>query len=160
VVSLIRRRKRQNTYRNTYVDDENVRVLRANRRFLIRKLIVALDTFQSYDVIAVLKRDISGADTPQYRSNAIPYCFVRAYDLFWKMRSNLETHKLLYSVAEVAQLLSLSRGTVYKLIETGRLLAVFPTSHARVSADSLHRYVALLETEQRQLTHQLTQVLA
>jgi len=76
------------------------------------------------------------------------------------MRSNLETHKLLYSVAEVAQLLSLSRGTVYKLIETGRLLAVFPTSHARVSADSLHRYVALLETEQRQLTHQLTQVLA
>ena len=160
MVSKTLRRKRHNTYRNTYGDDENVRVHRPNRRFSIRKVMFALNTFQSYGEITVLKKDIPGADPPQYRSNAIPYCFVRAYDLFWKMRSNLETHKLLYSVAEAAQLLSLSRGTVYKFIESGRLLAVFPTAHARVSADSLHRYVALLETEQCQLTHQLTRVLA
>ena len=61
------------------------------------------------------------------------------------MKEKALTSKYLYSVAEAAALLSLSRATVYKLINSGQILAVYPTSQARVSAEALHRYVALLE---------------
>jgi excisionase family DNA binding protein len=57
--------------------------------------------------------------------------------------------KLLYSVAEVATLLSCSRGTVYSLIRTGEILAVYPTSKARITANSLVRFVERMETESR-----------
>jgi excisionase family DNA binding protein len=76
------------------------------------------------------------------------------------MTNKLGTTKMLYSVAEAAILLSLSRGSVYKLIASGRLLAVYPTSQARISADALHRYVALLEKEQREGSLQLSRALA
>ena len=81
-------------------------------------------------------------------------------DLLRTMTRTISTDKILYSVPEAASLLSLSRGTVYKLISSGRLVAVYPTSKARISAESLHRYVALLEKEQRQLTQQFARVLA
>jgi len=57
--------------------------------------------------------------------------------------------KLLYSVAEVATLLSCSRGTVYSLIRTGEILAVYPTSKARITATSIVRFVERMETESR-----------
>ena len=76
------------------------------------------------------------------------------------MTRTISTDKILYSVPEAASLLSLSRGTVYKLISSGRLVAVYPTSKARISAEALHRYVALLEKEQRQLTQKFARVLA
>jgi excisionase family DNA binding protein len=62
----------------------------------------------------------------------------------------LQDTKVLYSVAEAADLLSLSRGTVYKLIQSGRLVAVYPTSKARISNGSLNRFVEQLERENRE----------
>ena len=76
------------------------------------------------------------------------------------MPRTLETPKILYTVAEAAKLLSLSRGTVYKLIHSGLLLAVYPASHARISAESLHRYVALLETDQRAVEYKVRRTFA
>ena len=49
--------------------------------------------------------------------------------------------KLLYSVAETAVLLSCSRSTVYGLIKSGEILAIYPTSAARISASALERYI-------------------
>jgi len=112
-----------------------------------------------YYVVAVLKRDLSGADTPQYRGNAVLRDLARTYYLFRKMRNTFQTNRLLYSVKDAAELLSLSRGTIYKLIDSGRLIAVYPTTHARISADSLRRYVANLERSQRESELQLKQVL-
>lgn len=84
----------------------------------------------------------------------------RIPDVLRTMTRTISTDKILYSVSEAASLLSLSRGTVYKLISSGRLAAVYPTSKARISAESLHRYVALLEKERRQLTQRFARVLA
>jgi excisionase family DNA binding protein len=60
-----------------------------------------------------------------------------------------ELDKLLYSVAEAAYLLSCSRNTVYSLIRSGEILAVHPTSKARITAASLERFVQLMEAEAR-----------
>ena len=65
------------------------------------------------------------------------------------MPQHIEHQKLLYSVAEAAELLSLSRPTLYKLIQSGQIVAVYPTSKARVSAAALNRFVARLENGQR-----------
>jgi excisionase family DNA binding protein len=60
-----------------------------------------------------------------------------------------ELNKLLYSVSEVAVLLSCSRNTVYAFIRSGELLAVHPTSRARISASALHRFIQGLEEKAR-----------
>jgi excisionase family DNA binding protein len=73
------------------------------------------------------------------------------------MQIEVDTTKYLHSVAEAAELLSLSRNTVYSLIKSGRLLAVYPTSKARISTEALKRFVVQLEREQRSLTNQLSQ---
>jgi excisionase family DNA binding protein len=57
--------------------------------------------------------------------------------------------RLLYSVADAAVLLSCSKNTVYSLIRSGEILAVYPTSKARISAESLKRFVAQKEFEAR-----------
>ena len=75
------------------------------------------------------------------------------------MRSEPTTNKYLYSVSETAQLLSVSRGTIYALMKSGQILAVYPTSQARISAEAIKRYVSKLEKEQRGLTAQLNEVL-
>jgi len=66
---------------------------------------------------------------------------------------NLQTQeltRLLYSVSEAAAILSCSRNTVYALMRSGEILAVYPTSKARISADSLVRFVRLKEDLARQ----------
>ena len=75
------------------------------------------------------------------------------------MRSEPTTNKYLYSVSETAQLLSVSRGTIYALMKSGQILAVYPTSQARISSDAIKRYVSKLEKDQRGLTAQLNEVL-
>lgn len=60
-----------------------------------------------------------------------------------------EPTKLLYSVSEAARLLSCSRSTVYSFIKGGQILAVYPTSKARISATSLVRFVEMKEREAR-----------
>jgi excisionase family DNA binding protein len=49
--------------------------------------------------------------------------------------------KLLYSVSETAHLLSLSRSTVYAFMKSGELLAVYPTSKARIPAGAIRQFV-------------------
>jgi excisionase family DNA binding protein len=61
-----------------------------------------------------------------------------------------EPTKLLYSVSDAARMLSCSRSTVYSFIKAGQILAVYPTSKARVSATSLIRFVELKEREARE----------
>jgi len=48
-----------------------------------------------------------------------------------------------YSVSEAAQQLSCSRNTVYALMRSGEILAVYPTSKARISANALVRFCAI-----------------
>ena len=59
------------------------------------------------------------------------------------------TAKLLYSVAEAATLLSCSRNTVYGLIKSGEILAIHPTSRARITATALARFLERKESEAR-----------
>jgi excisionase family DNA binding protein len=81
---------------------------------------------------------------------AVPLSIERTF--FQEMSSSFETKefsKLLYSVADAATLLSCSKNTVYNLIRSGEILAVYPTSKARISALSLARFVQLKEAEAR-----------
>ena len=57
--------------------------------------------------------------------------------------------KLLYSVSEAALLLSVSRNTVYAFMRSGELLAVYPTSKARIPANALVRFVQIKEDQAR-----------
>jgi excisionase family DNA binding protein len=49
--------------------------------------------------------------------------------------------KLVYSVSEAAEVLSVSRQTVYNWIKEGRLVPIYPTSKAQISAEALIRFV-------------------
>lgn len=58
--------------------------------------------------------------------------------------------KQLLTIGEVAATLSLSRRTVYRLIDEGRLSRVYPRPHApRVTAVSLQAYLERLGQEKR-----------
>ncbi len=57
--------------------------------------------------------------------------------------------RMLYSVSEAAEVLSCSRNTVYAFMRSGQLLAVYPTSKARISKASLERFIQILEIEAR-----------
>jgi excisionase family DNA binding protein len=57
--------------------------------------------------------------------------------------------KYLYTIPETAESLSLSRQTVYGLIRSGELLAVYPTTKARISEASIAAFVRSLEERER-----------
>ena len=57
--------------------------------------------------------------------------------------------KYLYTVPETAELLGLSKTTVYELINNGELLAVYPTTAARISSSSIAAFVRKLEERER-----------
>ena len=57
--------------------------------------------------------------------------------------------KLLYSVAEAAEILSCCKGTVYKLINSKRIPVVHQTSDIRITASALINYVRQLEEDSR-----------
>lgn len=57
--------------------------------------------------------------------------------------------KYLYTIPETAEQLSLSRQIVYELIKSGELLAVYPTTKARISDASITAYVRHLEERER-----------
>jgi excisionase family DNA binding protein len=75
------------------------------------------------------------------------------------MKSKPTANKYLYSVSDTAKLLSVSRGTVYALMKSGQILAVYPTSQARISAEAIQRFVTKLEKEQRDLCIEVSEVL-
>jgi excisionase family DNA binding protein len=68
--------------------------------------------------------------------------------------------KLLYSVPEAAELLSCSRSTIYALLKSGELDAVYPTSKLRISAKSLERFVETKTDEYRKARASQRQLLA
>jgi len=57
--------------------------------------------------------------------------------------------KYLYTIPETAERLSLSRQSVYGLIKSGELLAVYPTTAARISEASISAFVRNLEERER-----------
>lgn len=58
--------------------------------------------------------------------------------------------KLLFTVREAAECLSLSRSKVYELIASGALPSVRVGGARRITAKQLHNYVASLTGEQEQ----------
>ena len=61
----------------------------------------------------------------------------------------MPVQKFLYTIPETAERLSLSRQSVYGLIRSGELLAVHPTTAARISEASIAAYVRNLEERER-----------
>jgi excisionase family DNA binding protein len=57
--------------------------------------------------------------------------------------------KPLYTVPETADMLSLSRTTVYELIKVGKITAVYPTSKARIPVTSIVAFVKKQEDDAR-----------
>ena len=139
-----RRLRRRNTYLNTY-DGSRYRGKRCPERRRVPHPLV----FHSQDTLLFCRPRRYGSlcwtATPgkSWWPVAIREYTSRA------MAERIDQRKILYSVDEAATLLSLSRGTVYKLIHTGQILAVYPTSKTRISASALQRFVAQLESSQR-----------
>jgi len=63
--------------------------------------------------------------------------------------SQVDLNKYLFTIPETATLLSCSIATVYKWMDQGKLLSVYPTSKARITKDSIVRFVKRLEEEAR-----------
>jgi excisionase family DNA binding protein len=57
--------------------------------------------------------------------------------------------KYLYTIPETAELIGQSKTTVYELIKSGELLAVYPTTKARIPDASISAYVRRLEERER-----------
>jgi len=87
--------------------------------------------------------------TPWRESNYFGICRKGAFSRVSEEFEAKGLSKLLYSVVEAATLLSCSRGTIYSLIRSGEIFAVYPNSNARITATSLVRFVERMETESR-----------
>jgi excisionase family DNA binding protein len=62
-------------------------------------------------------------------------------------RVSVETTKRLYTIAEVQNILGVSRATVYNLIERGDLKRVKIGKAARIARSSVEEYLRCLESE-------------
>jgi len=156
------------TYRNTYV-----RRLRSCGR--LSKALIRRDIYTSRDVTApwcshacvgehgsiTFRRQHALIEAGSAKSGSVQMAFgavlsfrsSKARAIASMTNLNLQTQeltRLLYSVSEAAAILSCSRNTVYALMRSGEILAVYPTSKARISADSLVRFVRLKEDLARQ----------
>jgi len=160
VSTMVVWRPRHNTFRNTYLETSVFRQSSQWRGWKahFRNALESV-TSQQYHLVTALKRGTLGTASPQYRGNAVLRDLSRPFNLFRKMKSELTTNKYLYSVSDTAKLLSVSRGTVYALMKSGQILAVYPTSQARISAEAIQRFVAKLEKEQRDLCIEVSEVL-
>ena len=64
--------------------------------------------------------------------------------------------KLLYRYPEAANLLSCSTSTIRRLVDEGKLVRVFhgtSTRSARITAESLQRYVSQIEQQNGSMLH-------
>ena len=69
--------------------------------------------------------------------------------LFERRSTAMSGQKYLHTIPQAAERLSLSRQTVYGLIRSGELLAVYPTTAARISEASISAFVRNLENRER-----------
>lgn len=74
---------------------------------------------------------------------------VSSLKLFLRRSTAMSGQKYLYTIPQAAERLSLSRQTVYGLIRSGELLAVYPTTAARISEASISAFVRNLEERER-----------
>ena len=74
---------------------------------------------------------------------------VSSLKLLERRSTAMSGQKYLYTIPQAAERLSLSRQTVYALIKSGELLAVYPTTAARVSEASISAFVRKLEERAR-----------
>jgi excisionase family DNA binding protein len=74
---------------------------------------------------------------------------VSSLKLFVRRSTAMSGQQYLYTIPQAAELLGLSTTTVYELIGSSALLAVYPTTAARISASSLSAFVRALEERER-----------
>jgi len=74
---------------------------------------------------------------------------VSSLKLFVRRSTAMSGQKYLFTIPQAAERLSLSRQTVYGLIRSGELLAVYPTTAARISEASISAFVRNLEERER-----------
>jgi excisionase family DNA binding protein len=67
----------------------------------------------------------------------------------YRIENLVSFEKPLYTVPETANMLSLSRTTIYELIKEGKIRAVYPTSKARIPATSIISFVKKQEEDAR-----------
>ena len=67
----------------------------------------------------------------------------------YRIENLVSFEKPLYTVPETANMLSLSRTTIYELIKEGKVTAVYPTSKARIPATSIISFVKKQEEDAR-----------
>jgi excisionase family DNA binding protein len=73
---------------------------------------------------------------------------VSSLKLLVRRSTAMSGQKYLYTVPQTAELLGLSKTTVYELIRSGELLAVHPTTSARISNSSITAFVRTLEEKE------------
>jgi excisionase family DNA binding protein len=74
---------------------------------------------------------------------------VSSLKLLVRRRTAMSGQQYLYTIPQAAKLLGLSTTTVYELIGSGALLAVHPTTAARISDSSITAFVRALEERER-----------
>ena len=74
---------------------------------------------------------------------------VSSLKLFERRSTAMSGQRYLYTIPQAAERLSVSRQTIYGLIGSGELLAVYPTTAARISEASLSAFVRNLEERAR-----------
>jgi len=141
------RKNKNNTYRNTYEKSD-----RKLRRKLLHKIFLnfSLDKMRQL----ILKWEPAGNSGegnqcwPRFRSWPLQKRITSPRMKQYQVGVSTLT-KLLYSVAEAAEILSCCKGTVYKLINSKRIPVVHQTSDIRITASALINYVRQLEEESR-----------
>ena len=145
-VPIVRKYK-NNTYRNTY--EKSVQELSRKSQLKIF-LEFSLDKLK---VISLKCRSAGNSGEgkswrPRFRSWPLQKRIYLPRMKQYQVGVNTLT-KLLYSVAEAAEILSCCKGTVYKLINSKRIPVVHQTSDIRITASALINYVRQLEEDSR-----------
>lgn len=63
---------------------------------------------------------------------------------------SMEDERIVYSISEVAEILGLSRSSVYRLVQEGFLEALPVRSRLRVRPTAIHRYLDELQRQYRE----------
>lgn len=62
----------------------------------------------------------------------------------------MENERIVYSISEVAEILGLSRSSVYRLVSEGHLEALAVRSRLRVRPSAINRYLDDLQRQYRE----------
>ena len=136
MVTAVIERIEQNTYENTYVSERCFVTSRSEFLWAsskVKPLTRSVGWFQ--------RGITANKSTVEIQKDA-----VRMKKL---NMSQEDLNKYLFTIPETATLLACSPATIYKWMEQGKILSVYPTSKARITKDSIVRFVKRLEEEAR-----------